>query len=316
MVKLSVIIPYYNTYELTYKLLRELSIQKTNEVEIILVDDSNDARLDVFDEIDIIHFKERKGVSHARNIGINKAKGKYIAFIDSDDMITMDYIERLLNAIDNQNEDIIYFNWADFNENTLNINPQNYAVWKAIYKKEIIPLFNEEMYFNEDVDFQQKIKKKKLSEYFLNRVLYIYNSNRKGSQMWIKSRRDKMIKCEVIKDFTLAKFDELKNIERKGADVYGALKVGDTFECEKEMAEYLTGNNPIKEVVVKILEVEPIEETTEPVNEEIEETIEEVIEPIEDECVSKPVIEEIETEIEEIEENKELPKEKKSNKKK
>ena len=70
-----------------------------------------------------------------------------------------------------------------------------------------------------------------------------------------------MIKCEVIKEFTLEKFDELKNVERKRIDVKGKLFVEDTFECTKEMAEYLTGKNKDNVVVVKIIEVIP-EKTT------------------------------------------------------
>jgi len=66
-----------------------------------------------------------------------------------------------------------------------------------------------------------------------------------------------MIKCEVIKEFTLEKFDELKNIQRKGIDTKGKLYVGDTFECSKEMANYLTGNNKNGDVVVRIIEVKP-----------------------------------------------------------
>lgn len=189
-IKLSIIIPYWQTYELTEKILKELIIQKTNEVEIILIDDGcNEKRLDTFNkEINIIHLSENKGVSCARNTGIDKANGKYIAFIDSDDMITMDYIERLLQLINEHTEDIIYFNWADFNENAIIRHPQNYAVWKAIYKKEILPKFDETAKFNEDVFFQEELSKKTLTKYYYDRVLYIYNSNRVGSQMW---RRDK-----------------------------------------------------------------------------------------------------------------------------
>lgn len=188
MVKLSVVIPYYKTYDLTVKLLKELSIQLTDEVEVILVDDGcNETRLDEFKNIKTIHLAEDYGVSYARNVGIKEAQGEYIAFIDSDDMVTNDYIEVLLKTLEERNDDIIYFNWADFNENTITRHPQNYAVWKAIYKKEIIPLFNEEIKFNEDVFFQEDIRKSKHTEYYIDRVLYIYNSNRVGSQMW---RRD------------------------------------------------------------------------------------------------------------------------------
>ena len=66
-----------------------------------------------------------------------------------------------------------------------------------------------------------------------------------------------MIKCEVIKEFTLEKFNELKNIQRRRINTYGKLYEGDIFECTKEMADYLMGNNKDKQVVVKVIEVEP-----------------------------------------------------------
>lgn len=66
-----------------------------------------------------------------------------------------------------------------------------------------------------------------------------------------------MIKCEVIKEFTLGKFEELKNIQRKRIETKGKLYVGDIFECTKEMADYLMGNNKDNETVVKVIEVIP-----------------------------------------------------------
>lgn len=187
MVKLSIIIPFYNTYELTYKLLKVLEFQKTDEIEIIILDDSNDSRLDEFKNIAIIdHHDGRTNLSKARNKGIDIAKGNYIAFIDSDDMVTWDYVETLIKAIKENPTDIILFNWADFNENEIIRHPENYAVWKAIYKKEILPRFNENIKYNEDVEFQEEIKKHNYSKSYIDRVLYIYNSNRIGSLMWEK----------------------------------------------------------------------------------------------------------------------------------
>ena len=66
-----------------------------------------------------------------------------------------------------------------------------------------------------------------------------------------------MIKCEVVEDFTLERFKELNNIKRKNKNVNGKLFIGDTFECNKAMADYLTGNNPLNKVVVKVIEFEP-----------------------------------------------------------
>ena len=68
-----------------------------------------------------------------------------------------------------------------------------------------------------------------------------------------------MIKVEVIENFTLKDFNELKNIKRKSTGQDGKLYVGDTFECSEKMAKYLTGDNLLKKIVVKVIEVEPKE---------------------------------------------------------
>ncbi len=65
-----------------------------------------------------------------------------------------------------------------------------------------------------------------------------------------------MIKCVVTEDFSLREFAKLTNIVRKARNVEGKLFVGDTFECDEEMAEYLTGKNPLNKVVVNVIEVE------------------------------------------------------------
>ena len=191
MVKLSIVIPYYKTYDLTIRMINGLIPQLTDEVEVILVDDGcNETVLDMYEkDIKVIHLKENGGVSKARNTGIQEAQGKYIAFIDSDDMITMDYVEQLLKVIDERTEDIIIFNWLDTTLNSLNVKPTNCAVWKAIYKKDIIPMFNEELRVKEDYFWQKELNKQKLSIYYLNRVLYMYNSNREGSLWWNETNK-------------------------------------------------------------------------------------------------------------------------------
>ena len=192
--KLSIIIPYYNTYDLTRKLLIELVAQINNpNVEVILVDDGcSEKRFDEYlswlrtmdfsydSFIKVIH-KENGGVSSTRNAGLDLAKGKYIAFIDSDDMIMPNYVETLLNLIDTRNEDIIYFNWLDVNTNEIVRHPDNPSVWKAIYKKEILPLFDETLKAREDYFFNEELDKHGYTKYYYDKVLYIYNSGREDS---------------------------------------------------------------------------------------------------------------------------------------
>ena len=83
-----------------------------------------------------------------------------------------------------------------------------------------------------------------------------------------------MIKCEVIEDFMFARFGELKNIVRKHKEQNGRLFVGDTFECDEEIAKYLSGNNAKNKVVVKVIEVKPIKKIEKKQVEKIENTIE------------------------------------------
>ena len=68
-----------------------------------------------------------------------------------------------------------------------------------------------------------------------------------------------MISCEVIENFTLENFGKLKNVKKVLNRKENEFGLKDTFECNKEMVDYLTGNNPLNKVVVKVIEVIPEE---------------------------------------------------------
>lgn len=83
-------------------------------------------------------------------------------------------------------------------------------------------------------------------------------------------KEENMVKLKATRDFTLAKFNEITIIKRKDRDIKGWVYNEDVFECNEEMAKYLTGNNDNKIVVAEILEVEPVkEEIKEEVKEEV-----------------------------------------------
>ena len=83
----------------------------------------------------------------------------------------------------------------------------------------------------------------------------------------------KMIKVEVVEEFTYGDYDKIKDsLVRKSRDKDGWLYVGDTFTCDEATMRYLTGENRLNKVVVKVIEV-----TREKVDEEKEESkVEEV----------------------------------------
>lgn len=99
---ISVVIPVYNVEKYLDKCIETVSKQTYTNLEIILVDDgSNDLSPEICEawknkdkRIIVIH-KENGGLSSARNVGIDLAKGKYITFVDSDDYIDLKMIETL-----------------------------------------------------------------------------------------------------------------------------------------------------------------------------------------------------------------------------
>ena len=70
----------------------------------------------------------------------------------------------------------------------------------------------------------------------------------------------KMIRVKVIDNFSLERWNELKNITRKTGSTDNHFKKGDEFECTKEMADYLLGNNDYNRAYIELIEVVPEKE--------------------------------------------------------
>jgi glycosyltransferase involved in cell wall biosynthesis len=91
--RLSIIIPYYNTLSYTNELLKVLDPQITDDVECVLIDDGSTVPFkSEYDWLTVIR-KENGGPATARNAGINNSSGEYIAFIDSDDLVAEYYVQ-------------------------------------------------------------------------------------------------------------------------------------------------------------------------------------------------------------------------------
>jgi glycosyltransferase involved in cell wall biosynthesis len=112
---ISVIVPVYNVEFYLKKCIKSLVNQTYKNIEIILVDDGSfDASPSICDKfaesdkrIKVIH-QTNSGVSTARNVGIDKATGEYVAFVDSDDWVPRNALETLLNGIKENDADMCY----------------------------------------------------------------------------------------------------------------------------------------------------------------------------------------------------------------
>lgn len=103
---ITIVVPIYNVERFLRPCIESILGQTYKNLEIILVDDGSTDSCgkicDKYEKIDsrilVIH-QENKGLSEARNAGIDAATGEYIAFIDSDDYVRGNYTETLLHAL-------------------------------------------------------------------------------------------------------------------------------------------------------------------------------------------------------------------------
>ena len=122
MKKLSIIIPYKDSDKNIDRTLKSLKFQKVNynDYEVLLIDDFSNKKTTQIVKKYIAQFKNFKlykskkntdGPGHARNIGINLSKGKYILFLDSDDCLKNDSLKKILKIIETTKSDIYAFNF-------------------------------------------------------------------------------------------------------------------------------------------------------------------------------------------------------------
>ena len=128
---ITVVVPVYNVEEYLIECLDSINNQTKDNIQVIIIDDGSPDKSGIMaDEYckthpDFeCHHIENGGLGHARNVGIALAKGKYIGFIDSDDIIPPNYYEALFAAAERNNSDMatcadIRFNSTEFFESKL-----------------------------------------------------------------------------------------------------------------------------------------------------------------------------------------------------
>ena len=113
---ISIIVPVYNNKKYLHRCLESICNQTHKNIQIILIDDgSTDGSSTICDQfkakdarIQVVH-QENYGSGAARNIGISKCNGKYICFVDADDTIELDMVEKTLKKALITGADIVLF---------------------------------------------------------------------------------------------------------------------------------------------------------------------------------------------------------------
>ena len=224
----SIIIPVYNVQEYLEHCLDSVVNQTYTNIEIILIDDgSTDESLQICklyakcdNRVKLI-IKENEGVSIARNIGISVSEGEFVTFVDSDDYVEKDYIEKLMSGM-SESRDLVCCNLpptSHLRGKTLN-DTQEMAqlfcefgyTWGKLIRRSCIDItFHRGVWYAEDFIFYVHLIKNLRCIKTLDWNGYHYRV-RIGS-LSVKDKREKHTKTEFFRKNTFA-VHYLENILR------------------------------------------------------------------------------------------------------
>jgi glycosyltransferase involved in cell wall biosynthesis len=219
---LSIIIPTFNRAHLIGETLDSIALQTYQNWECIVVDDGS---TDNSEEILSNYLKKDnrfkylkrpqikpKGANSCRNIGLENAKGNYIVFFDSDDLMTPDHLEIKLSSIIKNNCDYVIARTQYFNDdnsqidknylgfNNYKITPYNYISQKINWltldvclKKELARSvnFNEQLQSGQEYNYYSKLVHKSVNAIFIDKVVSLRRAHDTSIRSQLKSKEQK-----------------------------------------------------------------------------------------------------------------------------
>jgi glycosyltransferase involved in cell wall biosynthesis/radical SAM superfamily enzyme YgiQ (UPF0313 family) len=234
----SVIMPAYNADKFIEKAIRSILAQDHRDFELIIINDGSTDRTEdkirVFKDKRITYlFQENKGLASAHNLGIKNSKGAFLIKLDSDDMMTPDFISKHLQEFDKHPEaDLIYCDdcLIDENDNTIHfikrpeysdrklfirdlfrcgypVVPFRTCIRKSVFDK--IGLFDEKLLVAEDYDMIRRFVQNGLKAHHLKGSFYLRRMTRDSLSANSTEQKAKH-HFEVFKRFTETfRYDEL-----------------------------------------------------------------------------------------------------------
>lgn len=260
---ISVIVPIYNIELYLKQCLESLINQIYQNIEIILVDDGSTDQSGViceeYAEIDkriIVIHQKNQGLSGARNTGLRKASGDYIAFVDADDVVSIHYLSTLYWHLIRNNADISCCQYYSQKRNVVFSKNEpklkgtilsskrmledwhgtnkyiETVVWNKLYKRDVFIHDGEMILFavgrnHEDILISHQLVANSKKIVLLDNKLYYYRK-RKGSIVNGK------LSAKEIRDLMSTIIERLNFFESVSTDAYDKLLIG----AEKHRALY------------------------------------------------------------------------------
>lgn len=252
--KVSIIIPVYNSESTLKRCIESVINQTYKNIEILIINDgSKDKSLNIMneyknkDERIIVINQKNKGLSGARNIGINNATGDYITFIDSDDYIKPNLVKDTIKIFEKYECDVVRNNYELSYENgktelrnemyeenrIINISEkkeeliqnillgkvQSYS-WLLTIKREILDKnnlkFDEDIFFMEDIVFIIRLIFLIKNIYFVREANYFYyqsneNSLTKDTKKYVKNINNIVVMKKRLEKIMKMNINEFEN---------------------------------------------------------------------------------------------------------
>ena len=245
--KVSIIVPLYNVEKYVEQCLKTLINQSYNNYEIILIDDgSTDDTLKICEKFKSnskikLLTQKNQGVSKTRNRGIIESNGKYVMFVDSDDLVDRDYVKDLVECLEKNDVDVAICDYTyeenaigkrtegdDYETKTMDVyndiimsQLKNGYVWNKIFKIDVVKenniFFPENITVWEDMYFLLKYLKSTENAYILHKNLYYYRERENSvirTNETIKKSEDKLSILNKIISENNFKEDYLMEIEK------------------------------------------------------------------------------------------------------
>ena len=251
MTVISIIVPVYNVESFLVRCLQSILNQTFSDFEVLLIDDGstdNSASICkefVADDQRFTYFhKTNGGLSSARNHGIERATGKYIAFLDSDDFIVPEFCNILYQTAELHQADVVNFGYLNiknkhreprhspFPKNKklhrqdfvglLKSSAQNkvlYFAWTNFIRKELLDtkniMFNENVLLGEDTVFNLELYMQMEALYSIANPLYAYVHNE-------NSLTQKKYKTNLLDKFS-SQFNQRLKIHKQHTEISGRI---------------------------------------------------------------------------------------------
>ena len=217
---ISVIVPVFRVEKYLIQCINSILNQTFKDYEILLIDDGSDDNCPLicdsiaskYNNVQVVH-QTNKGLPSARNTGIKNAKGKYIMFCDSDDMMKPEMLQLLYGTAEKNSVDVVMCGYETFpNGRVVSPKVKAYKVlssqefiesskrlssdndlsfsWRFLIKKDLLNekeiFFNESLVFGEDFPFNLSVIMEAESIYVIQDALYLYRIDNYNSIMRTK----------------------------------------------------------------------------------------------------------------------------------